>query len=225
MPLKNEQGRKKGTLMLFGGLDLTTLLILVITLVIAFTVHEFSHAWVATMFGDNTPRAAGRLTLNPLAHLDVWGSLLLLVAGFGWAKPVPINPYAMRSRSGVMWTSLAGPFSNFLMAILAAIPLRLGVHIGGSNFLGNFLIGFLDINLALMLFNLIPIAPLDGEKIAEYVWPPAWGKVLERISRYGPLILLVLIMAGYFVGFNPLGAVIYPPRNNLASLLLGIPIN
>ncbi len=207
------------------GLDPTTLIIRAITLVIAFTVHEFSHAWVATRFGDNTPSAAGRLTLNPLAHLDVFGSLLLLVAGFGWAKPVPINPYAMRSRSGVMWTSLAGPFSNFLMAIVAASPLRLGVnYIGGSNFLGLFLEDFMLINLVLMLFNLIPIAPLDGEKIAEYVWPPAWGRVLERISRYGPVILIALVLLGNFGSFNILGAVINPPMGNLARLLLGFPV-
>ncbi len=207
------------------GLDPTTLIIRAITLVIAFTVHEFSHAWVATMFGDETPRNAGRLTLNPLAHLDVFGSLLLLVAGFGWAKPVPINPYAMRSRSGVMWTSLAGPFSNFLMAIVAAVPLRLGVnYIGGSNFLGLFLEDFMLINLVLMLFNLIPIAPLDGEKIAEYVWPPAWGRVLERISRYGPVILIFLVLLGSFGSFNILGAVINPPMGNLARLLLGFPV-
>ncbi len=204
------------------GLDPTTIIIRIITLVIAFTVHEFSHAWVATMFGDNTPGTAGRLTLNPLAHLDVMGSLLLLVAGFGWAKPVPINPYAMRTRSGVMWTSLAGPFSNFLMAVIAAIPLRLGVvAAGGSAFLSQFLLEFMLINLVLMLFNLIPIAPLDGEKIAEYVWPPAWGRVLEKLSRYGPMILLVLILLGSFGSFNVLGAVINPPMLNLASLLLG----
>ncbi len=207
------------------GLNPTTIIIRVITLVIAFTIHEFSHAWVATMFGDETPRNAGRLTLNPLAHLDLFGSLLLLVAGFGWAKPVPINPYAMRSRSGVMWTSLAGPFSNFLMAIVAAIPLRLGVnYIGGSNFLGLFLEDFMLINLVLMLFNLIPIAPLDGEKIAEYVWPPAWGRVLERISRYGPVILIFLVLLGSFGSFNILGAVINPPMGNLARLLLGFPV-
>jgi Zn-dependent protease len=112
------------------------------------------------------------------------------------------------------------------MAILAAIPLRLGVfYIGGSNFVGHLLLGFMQINLALMLFNLIPIAPLDGEKIAEYVWPPAWGRVLERISRYGPMILLLLILLGNFGGFNPLGAVINPPMNNLAYLLLGLPVN
>ncbi len=207
------------------GLPPSLILIRAITLVIAFTVHEFSHAWVATMFGDNTPSAAGRLTLNPLKHLDVLGSLLLLVAGFGWAKPVPINPSAMRSRSAVMWTSLAGPFSNFLMAIVAAIPLRLGVnYIGGSNFLGIFLENFMLINLVLMLFNLIPIAPLDGEKIAEYVWPPAWGRILERISRYGPMILLLLVLLGSFGSFNILGAVINPPMANLANLLLGFPV-
>src|SRR5512140_3046313 len=97
-----------------------------LTLVIAFTVHEFSHAWVATLFGDETPRMHGRLTLNPLVHLDLWGSILLILTGFGWAKPVPINPYQMRHRSGTMWTSLAGPMSNFLMATLAILPLRFG---------------------------------------------------------------------------------------------------
>ncbi len=209
--------------MLFGGYDPTTLVILGITLVIAFTIHEFSHAWVATMFGDETPRMAGRLTLNPLAHLDIWGSLLLLIAGFGWAKPVPINPNAMRSRSGVMWTSLAGPFSNFIMAILAAIPLRLGVYsVGRSNFLGTFLTGFMSINLTLMLFNLLPIAPLDGEKIAQYIWPPSWGRLLEQISRYGPMIFMGLIFLGYLTRINVLGAMIYPTTNNLEALLLGI---
>ena len=101
----------------------------ILTLLIAFTIHEFSHAKVADMLGDNTPRANGRLTLNPGAHLDLMGSLMLIVAGFGWAKPVPINPYALsrRSAAGVMWVSLAGPMSNFLMAIIAAIPIRMGL--------------------------------------------------------------------------------------------------
>jgi len=98
-------------------------------LLTAFSVHEFAHAWTADRFGDMTPRLAGRLTLNPVVHLDPIGSLLLLVAGFGWAKPVPINPYALlrRSSAAVMLVSLAGPISNFLMAILAAIPFQLGL--------------------------------------------------------------------------------------------------
>jgi Zn-dependent protease len=203
------------------GMSPTIFIIRAITLVIAFTIHEFSHAWVATMFGDETPRMYGRLTLNPLKHLDPLGSLLLLFAGFGWAKPVPINPHAMRSRSGVMWTSLAGPGSNFLMAIIAAIPLRLGVPVSSTNVLGFFLINFMEINLLLMLFNLIPIAPLDGEKIAEYVWPPAWGAVLERISRFGPIILLAVVFLLPYMGVNLLGMALNSPINNLEHLLIG----
>jgi Zn-dependent protease len=204
------------------GTDPVIFVIRAITLVIAFTFHEFSHAWVATRFGDNTPRAYGRLTLNPLRHLDPLGSLLLLVAGFGWAKPVPINPYNMRSPSGVMWTSLAGPFSNFLLAIIAAIPLRLGLSFDQSNLFGYFLINFMEINLLLMLFNLIPIAPLDGEKIALYVWPPSWSGVLEKISRFGPIALLVVIfLLPYLLRVDLLGSVMVGPLNNLALLLLG----
>jgi Zn-dependent protease len=105
----------------------------ILTLMIAFTVHEFSHAYVADRFGDDTPRANGRLTLNPAAHLDLMGTLMLLIAGFGWARPVPINPYVLQRRmpSATMWVSLAGPFSNLVMAALAAVPIRLGL-VGGS---------------------------------------------------------------------------------------------
>src|SRR3990172_7086263 len=107
-------------------LDLPSLLTRVFILVTAFSVHEFAHAWVANAFGDDTPRLNGRLTLNPAAHLDVMGSLMLLIAGFGWAKPVPVNPYLLRRRSpsALMWVSLAGPLSNLVMAALAALPLR-----------------------------------------------------------------------------------------------------
>ena len=203
------------------GLDPVIFIIRAITLVISLTFHEFSHAYVATRFGDNTPRAYGRLTLNPLHHLDPLGSLLMLVAGFGWAKPVPINPSNMRSPSGVMWTSLAGPFSNFLLAIVAAIPLRLGLSFSSSNLIGYFLVNFMEINLLLMLFNLIPIAPLDGEKIALYVWPPAWSSVLEKISRFGPIVLLAVVFLLPYLGIDVLGSVMYGPMNNLALLLLG----
>src|SRR5512136_1219703 len=111
------------------NLDPATLIARLIVLVITFTIHEFAHAWTATQLGDETPRQYGRLTLNPLAHLDPMGSLLLLVAGFGWAKPVPINPYALNRRTpaAVMWVSLAGPFSNLVMATLAAVPFRMGL--------------------------------------------------------------------------------------------------
>ena len=114
--------------MLFN-LDPATLIASIVVLLVAFPIHEFAHAWTATQFGDPTPEQYGRLTLNPLAHLDLMGSLLLLVAGFGWAKPVPVNPYLLRRRSSsaLMWVALAGPMSNFLLAILGAIPFRLGL--------------------------------------------------------------------------------------------------
>ena len=119
-------------------LDLTpaTLVARLVVLVIAFTVHEFAHAWTADWFGDDTPRLYGRLTLNPLAHLDFLGSLLILVSGFGWAKPVPINPISLQRRNpyAPMWVALAGPMSNLLLAAIAAIPLRSGLvsAFGGS---------------------------------------------------------------------------------------------
>jgi len=212
------------------NLDIPTLITRVITLLIAFTVHELAHAWTADQFGDDTPRLAGRLTLNPLAHLDVMGTLMLIVVGFGWAKPVPINPYALqrRSPSAVMWVSLAGPLSNFLLAILAAIPWRLGIGDLGANTpawlptLPMFLLEFMWINLALMLFNLIPIAPLDGEKIAEYFFPPSWARVLDRIRPYGPLILLAVVFIGPRFGVNLIGWIMGPALNTLLNLLLGV---
>jgi Zn-dependent protease len=211
------------------GLDLPTLISRILVLLIAFTVHEFAHAWTANYFGDDTPRLFGRLSLNPLVHLDVVGSLLLIISGFGWAKPVPINPYNLqkRSSSALMWVSLAGPLSNFGMAILGALPLRFGLvqlTAGSSGILPSpalFLFDFMYINLTLLLFNLIPIAPLDGEKIAEYFFPPSWAHVLDVIRPYGWVILLVLVFGGQYVGINILGAIMGPPLNALSKLLLG----
>lgn len=201
----------------------------IITLVIAFTVHEFSHAAVATLLGDSTPRAHGRLTLNPLAHLDVMGSIMLLVAGFGWAKPVPINPYALRQRSkaGVMLVSLAGPTSNLLMGTLAAIPLRFGwvPLISGTSLIlpswGDFLLEFLFINLALFFFNLLPLAPLDGEKVIAFFLPEHWAEALERIRPYSPFILLVIVFILPMLGFDLIDLIIRQPLISLALFLIG----
>jgi Zn-dependent protease len=209
-----------------------TLIARLIVLVVSFTIHEFSHAWSATQLGDETPRQYGRLTLNPLAHLDPMGSLLLLLVGFGWAKPVPINPYALlrRTPAGVMWVSLAGPFSNLLMAILAAVPFRMGlvsVAAGMTNtraILPNpslILVQFITINLLLCLFNLIPLAPLDGEKILDYFLPPSMAKVFENIRPYGPVILIVLVLVGPMFGLDIIGMIIMPPLRALFGLLVG----
>ena len=154
------------------GLSTEQLLSRIIVLVIAFSVHEFAHAWTADQLGDDTPRLQGRLTLNPLAHLDPFGSIMLLIAGFGWAKPVLVNPYAVRRRTpaGMMLVAAAGPFSNLILAILASIPFRAGLIpvSTGSPFFSTLFLEFIWINLILLFFNLIPIFPLDGEKVAEY---------------------------------------------------------
>ena len=211
------------------NLDSATILSRIITLIIAFTFHEFAHAWTANAFGDNTPRANGRLTLNPAVHLDLMGTLMLLIAGFGWARPVPIDPYVLkrRSPSAVMWVSLAGPFSNLLLAILAAIPLRLGLvpfRFSNGMFpsMFSFLLEFISINLLLMLFNLIPLAPLDGEKIAEFLFPPSWVNFMETIRPYGPLILMALIFVGPMIGIDLVGWILRPALLGLRSLLIGI---
>lgn len=217
---------------LMFDLNLPTLISRIFVLLTAFAVHEFAHAWTADRFGDPTPRNNGRLTLNPMAHLDPIGSLMLVAVGFGWAKPVPVNPYALsrRSSAAMMWVSLAGPASNLLMALLAAIPFQLGLtsQFGAITNPGQILPSmdmllweFVYINLILMLFNLIPLAPLDGEKILYYLLPPSGKDVMDKIRAYGPLILLAVVFLGPLFGFNLLGSIIGPPLTAMMSVLTG----
>jgi Zn-dependent protease len=218
------------TLML--GLEFPLLFTRLVALIMSLTVHEFSHAWSAHRFGDDTAQREGRLSFNPLRHLDPIGSMMMLLVGFGWARPVPVNPYALRrsSQGALMWVSLAGPFSNFMMAVLAAIPFQMGwlnVYDAGLQQTGSlpslpyFLFNFIIINLSLMLFNLLPIAPLDGEKMALYLLPPSWANGLAHVSRYGPFILLGMILLGNYAGIDILGSVMNPALINLLKLLLG----
>ena len=209
--------------------QLITYAVIVLT---AFPVHEFAHAWTANYFGDTTPRANGRLTLNPLAHLDPIGTLLMVLVGFGWAKPVPINPYVLnrRSRAATMLVSLAGPMANFFMAILASVPFRLGL-VSGNDFRllaggilpspSLFLYTFVWINLLLMLFNLIPLFPLDGEKVLGYFLPPSGVRFLEEIRPYSPLILMGIFFVLPLVGINLIGTILQPVLNALAGILTG----
>ena len=208
-------------------LDPISLISRAITLVVALTLHEYAHARTAQAFGDPTPDMYGRVTLNPLAHLDPLGSLMMIFVGFGWAKPVPVNPSILNRRSpaAYMLVSLAGPFSNFLLALAAAIPFRVGLlsvgeALGGFGFLPQFLLNFIVINLLLMLFNLIPLAPLDGDKIIEFFLPPAWAQALERIRPMGPAILMVVLFVLPWVGIDVFGALLYPPIGNLLRALV-----
>jgi Zn-dependent protease len=210
------------------GLSIPQLISRLATLVIALTVHEFAHAWAANELGDDTPRLQGRLTLNPLAHLDVLGSLMLVFAGFGWAKPVPINPFAVRRRTpaGVMLVSVAGPLSNLLLAIAASIPIRMGLLQGSRSIAGilpsasGFLYEFIIINILLMLFNLIPLFPLDGEKVLEYFLPSSGKEFLYRMRPYGQFLLLGIFFLGPTLGINLFQFLIVTPAQWLFGLLV-----
>jgi Zn-dependent protease len=200
----------------------------IITLVTAFTVHEFAHAWSADQLGDGTPRMNGRLTLNPLAHLDIIGSLMLLLTGFGWAKPVPVNPYILRRRTpaGMMIVAAAGPLSNLMLAILAALPFKLGLLTPtinvGSLFpsISFLLVEFIFINLILLFFNLIPIFPLDGEKVAEYFLPPGGQETLLRLRPYGPMILMALLFLLPMTGVDLISLLVGWPANRILTFLV-----
>ncbi len=203
----------------------------IITLVVALTFHEFAHAWMAKRFGDDTAERAGRLTLNPLVHLDPIGSLMLVFVGFGWAKPVPVNPFTIRrsGKTAMLLVSLAGPLANFLLAVLAAIPLRFNLfppQFASANILPTpfmFLYYFLITNLGLMIFNLIPVPPLDGHEILSFLLPPDLAEKWERIGyQYGMLILVFLLMVAPMLGFNLVRQVLQPAILFLSNLLLGM---
>ncbi|MDE3090485.1 MAG: site-2 protease family protein [Chloroflexota bacterium] len=206
---------------------------LIVALVLGITVHEFSHAAAATWLGDSLPRQQGRLTLAPLAHLDVMGSLMFIVGGFGWGKPVQYNPYALRAgpRSGPAIVSAAGPISNVIFAVLIAIPTRLLIiwSSGGSRFFASqpapavltvldFLQFIIFYNLILSFFNLIPIFPLDGFTILQGLLPPQMAEQFEQTRQWGIFLLLALL----FVGSSVLGNVIYGPAWSFTQLLTGV---
>jgi len=206
-------------------------------LLTAFAVHEFAHAFTANLFGDNTPKQNGRLTLNPFAHLDLMGSLLLLTVGFGWAKPVPVNLYALERRSSMapFWVALAGPLSNLIMAVIFAIPFQIGLIQSSQAYLDMYtatnhilptipqlFLVFISTNILLMLFNLIPLSPLDGEKVLYYLLPAGGQRVMDNIRPYGPILLMVLVFAGFLLpGFNLFSRIIGPAQDFLTNLLMG----
>jgi Zn-dependent protease len=196
------------------ALDPTVQVILIPVIIFALSFHEFSHGWMAHRYGDPTAKLAGRLTLNPMAHLDVFGSIALYLMGFGWAKPVPVNPqYLANPKRDMMWIALAGPVSNLIIAlisgILLSVLLRLGI-INSQSPLIMVLIMSLQINLVLAIFNFIPIPPLDGSRILEGLVPNKYHNELAKFEYYGPRVLMGLILLSMFTRFNIFAVVISP---------------
>jgi Zn-dependent protease len=211
-----------------------TLVAVAIFLLVGFPAHEFSHALVAYRLGDGTAKMFGRLTLNPIVHLDPVGSLILVASallgsGFiiGWAKPTPVNPSMLRGgRRAEAWVATAGPVSNLVMAVVAALALRAIVALDLVNsdavlFVANVIYIFVLINLALFIFNLIPIPPLDGSKVMFALMNPqtVW-QIRPKLEQWGFLILIVVMIIpinGISIG----GRVILPLLNELLSVLVG----
>lgn len=188
----------------------------VISLVIAITIHEFSHAFAAERLGDPTPRLMGRLTLNPLAHLDPLGTIMLLIARFGWGKPVQFDPFNLRNpRRDSAIISLAGPVSNLVLAILCSIFLRLF----SSYWFIVLLQPLIVLNVVLAVFNLVPIHPLDGFKIVAGILPEEYARQWAELERYGMIFLIVLILP-LGGGTSPISQLISPVINVLLSLFL-----
>ncbi|MDI7247295.1 MAG: site-2 protease family protein [Bacillota bacterium] len=196
-------------------LDLASILITLPIILLSLTVHEYAHAAVANALGDPTARWQGRLTLNPLAHLDVFGTLtLVLTQRFGWAKPVPINPaYFKDWRRGMMLVGVAGPLANVALAFLLAIPLRLRVPV--PYVLGRLMVSGIIVNLGLAAFNLIPIPPLDGSRLLLGVLRGRNLYIYHQLESYGSFILLLLVFSG------ATRVLIAPIMNLLALLVLG----
>jgi len=195
-------------------------------LLIAFPMHELAHACAAYYLGDSTPKYDGRLTLNPLAHLDLFGSLLILMAGLGWAKPVRFNPYNLRMepRAGAMVVAAAGPLSNLVLALVLAITWRIFSPLIGSFVIyssGSILrlfFYFIRINLVLFLFNLIPLAPLDGFTVLRGLVPVRVAYQLERIQPYSFLIFFLLFLFGGQI----LNTILFGPMCMTTNWLTGI---
>jgi Zn-dependent protease len=215
-------------------LDIRTFVAGALGILIALDVHEFFHAWVADWLGDPTARYLGRISLNPLVHLDPLGTLMLFLAattgrGIGWGKPVPVNPNRLRfgPRIGMGIVSLAGPLANLITAAAFGLPLRLGAGLPGT--LSVLFLQIMFINIGLAVFNLIPLPPLDGFGVLQGILAGVRGPTGYRLSQsltaleqQGPMLLLLLILAGQFLRFDVLGLFMDPLVMFFSRLILGL---
>ncbi len=220
--------------MLFRGLGFEIIYIL-IAIVISLSVHEASHAWTALQLGDDTPKKMGRVSLNPLAHLDPIGSLMMLFVGVGWGKPVQIDATKLKPnpQMGMAIVAIAGPISNLLLATLGALILR--THwltftpqkfftLGGQNFYfspGFLVETFVILNLALMLFNLIPLAPLDGSRLWQILLPEKIYWQYARYEMFAAFLVIGLVLADIYLNLGILSSILTTPLCGLWRVLVG----
>tara|TARA_B100001778_G_scaffold325277_1_gene320574 strand:+ start:90 stop:707 length:618 start_codon:yes stop_codon:yes gene_type:complete len=196
------------------------LVLLIPVLLFALVFHEFSHGWVAYKLGDPTAKNQGRLTLNPIAHLDPFGSMMILFVGFGWAKPVPVDSrYLANPREDMMKIAFAGPASNLFLALIGGTLIRLTGYVGP---LTSMLILFTQINISLAVFNMIPIPPLDGSQIFSGIMIRRNPQLVMQLQMYGPQILMGLILFGMFTGVSIIWAFMSPFVNFFMFLFAGM---
>jgi Zn-dependent protease len=209
--------------------DPVGLILLLPPLLFALTFHEAAHGWVALRLGDPTAKLLGRLTLNPLAHLDPLGTLIFIIPPhIGWAKPVPVDVrYLKHPRRDMMWIALAGPVSNVILAFVFGMILR-GMNAMGHDFsspaeraLVNMVAWSVVLNLSLAAFNLIPIFPLDGSKVLTGLLSPTAAARFQQLEPVGPMLLLGLILIGSLSGVSVIGRIISPFTSTLGSLFTG----
>ena len=188
--------------MLFFDLTVAQIAGIAVALVIGITFHEFSHAYIADQLGDHRPRALGRVSLNPMAHIDPIGALVFVLAGFGWGRPVPVNVYALRpGRIGMAMVAAGGPIANVVVATVAAVVYRLFEMGGVGGFAIEVAFWIVLYNLLLAIFNLLPIPPLDGYNVLLAFAPPKLAFTIQRYAPYGVIVLLLLV----FLPNSPLG--------------------
>lgn len=206
-------------------LDPDRLITMVILFLTSMPIHEWAHAWTANRLGDDTAAMRGRLTINPLAHLDPVGTISLLFFGFGWGRPVPVAPYRLRGNRRFSWAlvSIAGPLSNLVLAMLAAIPFRMGwvsLYASTSDILSvqSILVQFIIINLTLAIFNLIPIPPLDGSRVLAWLLPASWARGLDKIEQLGGMGMMLILYLLSRLGVTAL--IITPVFNFMIKALL-----
>ena len=212
--------------MLLNGLGLKEILLRLPIIFIAITVHEYAHGYAALKMGDPTAKLSGRLSMNPLAHMDIVGALSMLIFGFGWAKPVPINPNNFKNhKKGTVIVSLAGPISNLFLAFLGSVLYGIFRRIGFGNFSSQFseifyglLAQLILLNVCFGIFNLVPFPPLDGAKIVGAFLPYKTYFKIMQYERYAFPILIVLMYLGIFDKITP----IVSSLNALIALIAGL---